>query len=94
VRVSTINDDVTLLEVWLELSDEVVNSLTGLDEENDSPGCGELAAELLDGVGTDNVGSCMLALASRSDEKLTLSLVLEESVDLGGGSIMSANSDN
>ena len=61
MRVSTINDDVTLLEVWLELSDKVVNSLTGLDEKNDSPGCSELAAELLDGVGTDNVGSCMLA---------------------------------
>ena len=61
MRVSTINDDVTLLEVWLELSDEVVNSLTGLDEEDDSPGCSELAAELLDGMGTDNVGSCMLA---------------------------------
>jgi hypothetical protein len=57
VRVSTINDDVTLLEVRLELTDEVVNGLTGLDEEDDSPGLGELGAELLDGVGTNDVGS-------------------------------------
>ena len=62
MRVSTINDDISLLEERLELTDEVVNSLTGLDEENDSPGLGELAAELLDGVGTDDVGSCMSAL--------------------------------
>lgn len=61
MRVSTINDDISLLEEWLELTDEVVNGLTGLDEENDSPGLGELAAELLDGVSTDNVGSCMSA---------------------------------
>jgi len=61
VRVSTINDDISLLEEWLELTNEVVNGLTGLDEENDSPGLGELAAELLDGVGTDNVGTCMSA---------------------------------
>lgn len=57
VRVTTINDDVTLLEVWLELSDKVIDSLTGLDEEDDSPWGLELGAELLDGVGTDNVGS-------------------------------------
>jgi len=62
VRVSTINDDISLLEERLELTDEIVNGLTGLDEENDSPGLGELAAELLDRVGTNNVGSCMSAL--------------------------------
>jgi hypothetical protein len=91
VRVSTINDDISLLEEGLELTDEVVNGLTGLDEENDSPGLGERAAELLDRVGTDNVGSCSSALLKkRSSKQLTLSLVLEESIDLGGGSISSA----
>jgi hypothetical protein len=58
VRVTTVNDDVALLEVGLELTDEVVDGLTGLDEEDDSPGLGELAAELLDRVGTNDVGSC------------------------------------
>ena len=61
MRVSTIDDDISLLEERLELTDEVVNSLTGLDEENDSPGLGELAAKLLNGVGTDNVGSWVSA---------------------------------
>ena len=57
MRVTTVNDDIALLEVRLELTDEVVDSLTGLDEEDDSPWGLELGAELLDGVGTDNVGS-------------------------------------
>ena len=72
MRVTTVNDDVTLLKVGLELSDEVIDGLTGLDKEDDSSRGLELGAELLDGVGTDNVGS--------------LGLVLEEVVDLGGGS--------
>ena len=87
MRVSTINDDIALLEVWLELTDKVVNGLTGLDEENDSPGLGELAAELLDGVGTDDVGSYLsamltqegsssLPLASFSRKASTLEVVL------------------
>ena len=35
VRVSTVNDDVSLLELRNELADEVVNSGSGLDEEDD-----------------------------------------------------------
>lgn len=57
VRVSTIDDDVTLLEVGLELSNEVVDGLTGLDEEDDSSRGLELGAKLLDRVSTNNVGS-------------------------------------
>ena len=87
MRVSTINDDIPLLEEWLELTNEVVNGLTGLDEENNSPGLGELAAELLNGVGTDNVGSCQVSsvqwsgtmsspLASFSRKASTLEVVL------------------
>jgi hypothetical protein len=57
VRVTTVNDNVTLLEVGLELGDKVVDGLAGLDEEDDSPGRLELGAELLDGVGADNVGA-------------------------------------
>jgi len=77
VRVSTVNDDVALLEVRLELCDKVVDGLTGLDEEDDSTGGLEALAELLDGVGADDVGA--------------LGLVLEEVVDLGGGSVVSAD---
>jgi hypothetical protein len=36
VRVTTINDDIALLEVGLERGNEVVNGFTGLDEEDDS----------------------------------------------------------
>lgn len=57
VRVSTVNDDVTLLEEWLELVDEVINGLTGLDEEDDSAGSLEALAELLNRVGADDVGA-------------------------------------
>ena len=58
VRVTTVDDDVSLLEVRLELGNEVVDGLTGLDEEDDAAGTLELGAELLDGVGADDVGAC------------------------------------
>ena len=75
VRVTTVNDNVTFLEEWLELSDKVIDGLTGLDEEDDSSRSLELLAELLNRVSTDNVGS--------------LGLVGEEVVDLGSGSAIS-----
>lgn len=58
VRVTTVDNDITLLEERLELADKVVNGLAGLDEENDTTGSFELFAELLDRVGADNVGAC------------------------------------
>jgi hypothetical protein len=58
VRVTAVNDDVPLLEVGLELGDEVVDGLSGLDEEDDTPWALEVLAELLDGVGADDVGAC------------------------------------
>lgn len=74
VGVTTVNDDVTLLEVRLELSNEVVDGLTSLDEEDDSPRPLELSAELLNGVGANDVGA--------------LSLVRKEVVNLGDGSVV------
>ena len=71
VRVTTVNDDVALFEVRLELGDKVVDGLAGLDEENDTAGTLEVLAQLLDRTGADNVGP--------------LGFVLEEVVDLGGG---------
>lgn len=55
MRVSSVNDNVTLFEVGLELFNKVVNSGTGLYEEDDLSGNGKLVAELLDRVGTNDV---------------------------------------
>ena len=38
MRVSTVNDDVTLLKEWFELGDEGVDSWSGFDEQDDSSG--------------------------------------------------------
>jgi hypothetical protein len=57
VRVTTVNDDVALLEVWLELANEVIYGLSGLDEENDTTGGLEALAEFLNGVSADDVGA-------------------------------------
>jgi len=65
VRVTTVNDDVTLLEVRLKLGNEVVDGLSGLDEENDSSGSLEVLAELLNGLGADDVGACELGAIDR-----------------------------
>ena len=77
VRVTTVNDDITLLEVGLELSNEVVNSITGLDEQNDTAGSLEVGNELLNGVS--------------ANDGLALGLVLEEVVNLGNGSVVGDN---
>jgi hypothetical protein len=61
VRVATVNDDVTLLKVRLELADEVVDGRAGLDEEDDLARRLELLAELLDRVGADDLGACVRA---------------------------------
>jgi len=57
VRVTTINDDVSRIEVRLELCNEIVDSNTGLDEEDDLPRPLEFADELLDGVGALDLGA-------------------------------------
>jgi hypothetical protein len=54
-----------------ELSDKVVDGLAGLDKEDDTAGRLELGAEVLDRLGTDNVGA--------------LGLVGEEVVNLRDG---------
>lgn len=54
VRVATVDDDISLLEVRLEERDKVVDGRSGLDEENDLAGSLELAAKLLDRVGADD----------------------------------------
>jgi hypothetical protein len=54
VGVTTVNDDITLLEERQEGLDEVIDGLSGHDEEHDATGALELLAELLDGVSTNN----------------------------------------
>ena len=48
VRVTTVDDDVTLLELGDELVDEGIDGSTGLDEEDDFAGALELGDELVD----------------------------------------------
>lgn len=74
VRVATVNDDVTLLKTVLEEElDEVVDGLTGHDEEHHAARSLELGDELLDAVCANN--------------GLALGLVLKELVDLGNGAV-------
>lgn len=54
VRVTTIDDDITLLQEGEERLDEVIDGLAGHDEEHNATGALELGAELLNGVSTDN----------------------------------------
>ena len=58
VRVSSIDDDVSLLEVRFKLTDEVVDSLTGLDEKDDLARSLQLGAKFLNGVSTDDRLAC------------------------------------
>lgn len=52
--ITTIDDDVALLEQGQEGLDEIVNRLAGHDQEHDTARCLELGDELLEGVGTFN----------------------------------------
>jgi hypothetical protein len=79
VRVTTVDDDVAGVKEGQDLLNPVVDSLASLDQEHDTAGRLELADELLDAVGADN--------------GLALGLVLEESVDLGDGSVEGADGE-
>lgn len=57
VRVTTVDDDVTGLEVRCELLDERVDGSTGLDEQDDFTRGLELGNELLDGVRALDIGT-------------------------------------
>lgn len=54
VRVASIDNDVTFLEVRNELSDEIIDSRASLDEEDHFPGSLEERDELFDRVSTDD----------------------------------------
>jgi hypothetical protein len=79
VRVTTINDDVALLQEGQQLLNPVIDSLTGLDEQHDTARGLELADKLLDAVSANNGRA--------------LGFVFQESVDLGDSSVESANGE-
>lgn len=54
VRVTAVNDDITLLKVGEKSLNEIIDWLAGHDEKHDLAGALELSAELLDGVSTDD----------------------------------------
>jgi hypothetical protein len=54
VRVTAINDDITLLEMGDELSNKGVDGIAGLDKEDDFAWPLQLGNEFLDGVSTLN----------------------------------------
>ena len=87
VGVSTVDDDVSLLEVRFELADEIIDSPPGLDEKDDPTGLLQFGAELLDRVGANDVGPCASQLFSgfstEIEASITLGLVFQESVDFG-----------
>ena len=60
VGVATINDDITLVAVWEELLNEVVNSWTGHDKQHHSSWLLQLLAELLNRVSTFDGLACNL----------------------------------
>lgn len=79
VGVTTVDDDVALLEQGQEGLDPVVDGLSSLDEQHDTAGLLELGDELLVGVSTDN--------------GLALGLVVQEAVNLGDGSVIGADGE-
>lgn len=79
VRVSTINDDVSGVEQGQEGLDPVVDGLASLHEKHNTAGLLEGGDELLGGVGANN--------------GFALSLVLEEAIDLGDGSVEGGNGE-
>lgn len=58
VGVTTVNDDITLLEMGDELLNKGVDSITGLDEKNDFARSLQFGSELLDGVSALDFGAC------------------------------------
>lgn len=60
VGVTTVNDDITLLEERQKGLNEVIDGLAGHNEEHDAAGALELGTELLDGVSTNNGLACFI----------------------------------
>lgn len=62
MRITTIDDNVTLFEGGLEFLDELVDSIASFDKENNLARCLEFGAELFDGVSALDLGACEVRL--------------------------------
>lgn len=71
VRITAINDDITLLEVGDELLNEGVNSISSFNKEDDFARLLQLGNEFLNGMGTLNICACRanFSLNNPQDEK-------------------------
>jgi len=58
MRVTTIDDNITLLKVRFELFDELVDGIASFDEEDDLTRLLEFSAEFFDGVSALNIRAC------------------------------------
>jgi hypothetical protein len=91
--VTTINDDITLLEMGSELLDERINGRTGLDKEDNFTWPLELGNKLFDGVSALDVGACksvfQIMRGKQSQRKEpTFGLVSKEIINLGCSSVV------
>ena len=94
VGVTTIDDDVTLLDATLvqEELNEVVNGLSGHDEHHHAAGLLELGAELLDGVSTNDglaLGLCLESVSSSMVELRVSLTIVQETVNLSNAANVS-----
>ena len=80
VRVTTVDQDVSLFEVRSQLVDEGINGRASLDEDDDLSGSLEGLDEFLNGLATNDVGS--------------LGFVVHKVVDLGSGSVVGGNGES
>ena len=70
VRVTTINDNIALLEMGLKLLNEVINGLAGLHKEHNLAGSLKLRDEFLNRVSTLNVGAyCAMGRIKRGSAR-------------------------
>lgn len=96
MRVSTVDDDISLLAERQELLNEVIDGRASHDQEHHTAGFLELGNEFLDGVGSDNGLACgLVSIGLEIDgvDVFTFGLILQEAVDLGNGSVESNDSE-
>ncbi|KZV10925.1 hypothetical protein WN66_03024 [Saccharomyces cerevisiae] len=79
VRVTTIDDNVTLFQKWDDLVDQSVNWSTSFNQKHDLSRSLQFGDEIFNG--------------SSTDDRFALSFIGQEMVDLGLSSVVSTNSE-
>ena len=67
MRIASVDDDITLFEIWFELIEKVVYGWARLDQEDDLSRFLELGAKLWDRVSTLNL--CTLTMVTSWEKK-------------------------